>query len=92
MEWVADNFHSFITNVNSPPKGFENVALETWLVALRTYGISEHNIHCTTESPPLPLEGTKLMGLESLLCSEQTTCHKHRSGYVEREVDGPAIL
>lgn len=42
MDLAADRCHPFITNVNSPPKGFEKVALETGLVALGTDGIREY--------------------------------------------------
>lgn len=45
--------------LNSPPRGFEKVALETWLVPLGTYGIGvnvrfqQRALHCAQKAPSL---------------------------------------
>lgn len=81
MDSVADLCHSFIVNANSPPKGFEKVALGT-----RRHMVSvKSHPHCVA----LRLDGTKCAGLDSLCCSEQTACHPNLLGDVEGVVGDP---
>lgn len=77
--WIgAANGHSFVINVHSPP----------WRLGWCPGVLGSHGYQCPLccTEPTTAARAAKPAGLESLFGSEQDTCYKHRSGYLEREV------